>query len=464
MNHHRYFSAATRPVECCIVGTGAFGRSFIAQARHVPLMNARIAVDVTGEGAAAAFAATGIDPSTVAICATPEEASAAWAAGRHVASGDLAVVMALPIDVIVEATGHPEAGARHSLMAVEAGKHLVLVSKEVDSVVGPGLARIAAENGCVVTPVDGDQPSLLMGLVTWAEVLGFEIVAAGKSSEYDFVFDHATGRLESNGKSVSAPAMAALWSLGDGDAVALVAARAAAAAELPQRTVPDLCEMELVANALGFDPDRPDFHAPIARITEIPSLFSSVEEGGLLNGSRRVDVFNCLRAVDEASFAGGVFIVVRCNDAAVWDMLAEKGHVVSRNRRTAMVQLPRHLLGLEAATSVLDAAINKASTGAAEPRPHLDLVARATQDLPAGTVLSVGGHHHTIEGLAGELQSAAPLGPGAPVPFYLAADRRLLRPVAKGALVTGADLAFDETSVLLAVRRRQDAMFFGPEA
>ena len=42
-----------------------------------------------------------------------------------------------------------------------------------------------------------------------------------------------------------------------------------AAAALPQRAVPDLCELTLVANALGMGPDRPDLHAPIARITEI---------------------------------------------------------------------------------------------------------------------------------------------------------------------------------------------------
>ena len=43
----------------------------------------------------------------------------------------------------------------------------------------------------------------------------------------------------------------------------------ACGAALPQRAVPDLCELTLVANALELSPDRPDLHAPIARITEI---------------------------------------------------------------------------------------------------------------------------------------------------------------------------------------------------
>lgn len=51
MNLHSYYAAAERPVETCVVGTGGFGQSFLGQAQRVPLMNARIAVDVTAEGA-----------------------------------------------------------------------------------------------------------------------------------------------------------------------------------------------------------------------------------------------------------------------------------------------------------------------------------------------------------------------------------------------------------------------------
>ncbi len=64
-----------------------------------------------------------------------------------------------------------------------------MVSKEADSVVGPYLSQRANKAGVVATPVDGDQPSLLIGLLCWARLLGLNVVAAGKSSEYDFVYD-----------------------------------------------------------------------------------------------------------------------------------------------------------------------------------------------------------------------------------------------------------------------------------
>ncbi len=460
MNYHRYFGAAGAPVETCLVGSGSFGRSFLAQGRKVPRMRARVAVDVDAATAAEALRSAGFDARDIALCATAREAKVAWDAGRAIAAHDLAVAIELPVDVVVEATGHPEAGARHARMAVEAGRHLVLVSKEVDSVVGPGLARQAKSRGRIVTPVDGDQPSLLIGLVTWAETLGFGIVAAGKSSEYDFVFDAVSETITSNTVTVPVSGFAAHWTLGQRAVAELVETRARLAAALPQRTVPDLCEMLVVANATGLTFDRADFHVPLARITEVPTMFATRADGGLLSGDRRLDVFNCLRAPDEISFAGGIFVIVRCEHAETWAMLREKGHILARNGATAMLWLPRHLLGLEAATSVLEAAVLGRSSGSDDPRPNLDLAARAEADIPAGTLLTAAGHHHSIKDVSGVLVSGAALGPGVPVPYYLAANRRLVRPVAKGATILCADVELDETSALLGLRRQQDALFF----
>lgn len=461
MNYLDYFSIAKRPVETCVVGSGGFGRSFIAQGQRVPLMHVRVAVDIEASIAARSFVAVGIPENDVTVCRTADEAKQAWDSGKYIAAGDLAVVAGLPIDVVVEATGNPEAGARHGRIAIESGHHLVLVSKEVDSVVGPYLTFLARKKGKVVTPVDGDQPSLLIGLITWAEMLGFEIIAAGKSSEYDFVFDEKTKVLTCNGETHALPALAGHLSLGERKVGEIVSDRSKACAALPQRAVPDLCELLVVANSTGFVPDRPDLHAPIARIPEVPSMFGLTEENGLLSREGVLDVFHCLRRPDEASFAGGVFIIVHCDDAETWKLLQEKGHIVSRDGKRAMIFNPRHLLGLEAATSVLDAAVHGRPSGSRLPCPHLDLVARASRKLPAGSSLSMGGHHHTIDGVTAELQPGKALGDSVAVPFYLVANRRLVRDVEAGALITLADIEIEPGSELLALRRLQDECFFG---
>ena len=461
MNYLDYFAGSPSPVDTCVVGSGGFGRSFLAQGMRVPLMRARIAVDVDAAIAAAGFSALGVPPKDIAICETAAQAHHAWSKGQFIAAADLEIVIGLPIDVVVEATGNPEAGARHSRLAIEAGHHLLLVSKEVDSVVGPYLAHFARQRGKVVTPVDGDQPSLLIGLITWAQTLGFDIVAAGKSSEYDFVYDEAAGTMTSEGKTIPLPGFSQHRALGSRHACQVALDRAQICSVFPQRAVPDLCELLVVANATGFLPDRPTLHAPISRIPEVPSFFGRAAEGGLLAQEGVLDVFHCLRRPDEASFAGGVFVIVRCDDRVTWELLAAKGHVLSRDGQRAMIYIPRHLLGLEAATSVLDASIHGRSSGAQVPQPRLDLVARATRRLAAGTVLAMGGHHHTIDGTQGELQSAKPLGEENAAPFYLAANRRLIRDVEAGATISYADIEIDPASELLALRRLQDACFFG---
>lgn len=76
----------------------------------------------------------------------------------------------------------------------------------------------------------------------------------------------------------------------------------------------------------------------------------------------------------------------------------------------------------------------------------------------------MGGHHHTIDGATAELHPARPLGPDNAVPFYLAANRRLVRDVEAGALITLADIEIDPASELLALRKQQDAHFLGGTA
>jgi predicted homoserine dehydrogenase-like protein len=335
------------------------------------------------------------------------------------------------------------------------------VTKELDSVVGPGLKALAADKGKIVTTVDGDQPSLLIGLATWAEVMGFDIIAAGKSSEYDFVFDPSLRQVSSNGRVVGDIDLAPHWDLGSRAVDEILQARHALIAGFPQRAVPDLCELMVVANATGLQPDRMDLHAPLARIPEVPTIFSRRPSGGILTGVQRLDVFHCLRKPDEVSFAGGVFVVIRCEDAKSWDMLAQKGHIVSRTGETAMAYLPRHLLGLEAATSILDAAIHQVSGYGDDYKPRYDLVAVATEDLPAGTLLAMGGHHHTISGVTAEFRPAGPLTEEAPAPFYLAADCRLSASVRKGEEIRVGQLEVPGDSPLLSLRRNQDARFFG---
>ncbi len=460
MNFLKHFEGQ-RIVEACVAGAGDFGTGVIRQALNMKALSARIAIDVDTSSARRALERAGVGSAHIAECDDPATARTAWDRGCFIAAGELSTVLELPFDVLVEATGIPEVGAQHSYAALCAGKHVGIATKETESVVGPYLTHLAIDEGLIFTPLDGDQPSLLIGLVSWARTLGFEIVVAGKSSEYDFVWNPEREELVCNREAHSIPELASAWALPADSVAPTIAARAEATRMIPPISVPDLCEMANVANATGLLPDRPEFHATVLRIPEVPTVLDVAEHGGVLRGSGRVEVFNCLRTADEVSFAGGVFVVLRCEDEATWDLLRDKGHVISRSGASAMVYLPRHLLGLEAPISLLDAVLNGLPSGGGEmTQPRIDLVARATRDLPAGHRFEMTGHHRIIDGLRPETHPAGPLVGEAAAPFYLLPEARLKRAVAAGETIPFAALEEVPDSMLLRLRRRQDQRFF----
>jgi predicted homoserine dehydrogenase-like protein len=455
MQYETLFRAAReKPVAAALIGAGEFGLSLIAQARRMQGLKVVAAVDKDVGRVMRALAELQVPARR---CDSAGAAKAALAAGEIALCESVGDLLTLPLDVVVEATGDAEFGTRHALAAIDAGVGVTMVSKEAECVVGPALAARARKAGVGYTLVDGDQPALLIGLVSWARTLGLPIVAAGKSSEYDYVWDPARHTVTWTDRSVAAPRIAELWTLG-GDAGATIAARAAALDELPQRTVPDNCEMALVANATGMLPDRPDFHAPMTRTTELPDLYRPRSEGGLLERTGVLDVFNCLRRPDDASFAGGVYVVVEWADARTGALFRGKGIPVSQDGRYGLIYNPSHLLGVEAPITIMAAARLSHSVLDERYRPVADVTARAMRDLPAGHKLDIVGTRHAVPDLEPGLTPARPAAGSNPLPYYMAVGRTLVRPVSKGDAITADCVTQPEGSALWSLRAEQDRL------
>ena len=376
----------------------------------------------------------GFATETIQVCENEEQVRRTAAEKKMVLIRDFKLLDALPLDVIVEATGHPEVSVQIATNALRRGVHVTMVTKETESVAGPYLNRLAQEHGVVYTTPDGDQPSSLIGLVTWARVLGFEIVAAGKSSEYDYVFDPVASQGRYTDRTVSAPTLGELWHLGN-DVSARLRQRSEALHELPQSATPDYCEMNVVANSTGLVPACDALNYPLCRIPELADIFIPKEDGGLLERTGVVDVFNCLRRDDEPSFGGGVFVIVRCTDPEVWETLRAKGHVVSRNGKYACIYLPYHLLGLETPMTLFSAVLHGRPSGSDRQAAHAIMVARTQRDFQAGERLHMGGHHHVIDGATALLLPATAENLGK-APFYLAANKSLKVDVPRDTIIT----------------------------
>jgi predicted homoserine dehydrogenase-like protein len=440
-----------------LIGTGAFGRSFLAQSRWMPHIRVPVICDQDIEIAEKACRQAGLLPGDLKVCPTDAEVNDTIASGKTAVVSDAALLMDLPIAVVLEASGMPEAGAFHALSAIENGKHVVMVTKETDCVVGPILNRLSQNAGLVYTPADGDQPSLLIELLSWAETLGFEIVCAGKASELDFIYDPFSNTV-ARGSQTATIAEGNLWELAVGEAEDGIRRRRRVLESLTQLSVADLCEMAIVINATGYDYDTPQLQAPIARIIEMPEIMCGRPDGGILQKEGVIDMVNCLRRADEISFGGGVFIIVKCRAPETWQLLKDKGHLVSQDGTRAMIFRPYHLLGIETAMSVLTANHLKLSTGGADLKPRVDVGARTSRTLDQGYRLSLE-HDHTITGVIPEILPAGAMASDSPIPYYMAAGNSLKYMVEEGRLLTFGMIDHDPQSCLWKLRREQDATF-----
>ena len=448
-------TASDRPVRVALIGTGEFGLSLISQARRVDGIDIVAAVDPDLNRVGSGLAALDIDHSH---CQNRSQALQAIESDRLALLGSADDVFDLPVEMIVEATGSPEVGAQHALQAIEAGIGVTMVSKEAECVVGPILAHKARKAGVPYTLVEGDQPALLISLISRTRALGLPIVCVGKSSEYDFVFDPDSGTTTWTSETTSSPNLIDIWSL-DGDTASRLAARSRLLSELPQRTVPDFCEMLLVSNATGIKPDRPDFHAPMTRAVELPSIYIPKHDGGVFDSAPAIDVFNCLRRPDEASFAGGVFVVVEWADSASGELFRGKGIPSSPDGKYGLIYNPSHLLGVEAPMSIMAAARLSNTSVDQNYRPVVDLTARAATDLKAGRVLDIVGTRHAIPDLEPLLTPAVAVGDDTPLPYYMAVGAKLARPVRAGEFITRGHLATPLPASLSALRAEQDVVF-----
>jgi len=174
--------AAGRPVTVGLIGAGKFGTMFLSQARLTRGMHIVAVADLnvarardqlkTANWPVESYAASSLDD--------------ALKRGATLVTDDAESLIACPgVEVIVEATGVPQAGIAHAMKAIAHGKHIVMVNVEADALAGPLLARKAKEAGVVYSLAWGDQPALICEHVDWARACGFKVIAAGKGTRYE---------------------------------------------------------------------------------------------------------------------------------------------------------------------------------------------------------------------------------------------------------------------------------------
>lgn len=171
-------AADGNPVRLGIIGAGYIARGTANQILNfLPGMDVAAVSNRTVSKAEQLFADAGAGDVRHAENAAQID-KAVRAGHRTVTDNPEALCRCETIDVIADLTGEIEFGTRVTLDAIEHGKH-VIVSAEVDSVIGPILKTRADQNGVVYTNCDGDQPGVIMNLIRWVRCVGFNPVLAG---------------------------------------------------------------------------------------------------------------------------------------------------------------------------------------------------------------------------------------------------------------------------------------------
>ena len=135
---------AGKPLRVGLIGAGKFGTMFLSQAQHVPGVHVLGIADLSPARARAALERAEWAPER----STASDFSQALEKGTTCISDDAEALIRAPgLEVLVEATGHPPAGIRHALQAIENGCHVVMANVEADVLAGPLLAARAAAAG-----------------------------------------------------------------------------------------------------------------------------------------------------------------------------------------------------------------------------------------------------------------------------------------------------------------------------
>ena len=416
-------AALGRPIRVGLAGAGQMGTGLVAQVERMTGMEVAAIADVLPDRAAAAFKRAGVED--VLTGDDPGTLSEAVHSGRRVAVPDAKLLSALPVDVVVEATGIPEIGAEVAFGAVLAGKDVALLNVECDITVGYLLKTLARRSGSVYTVARGDEPTEIKRLVDYARDLSFEVVCAGKGKNNP-MDPSATPESLANQAAAKHMNPKMLCSFVDGSKA--------------------MIEMAALANATGLEVSKRGMYGPRTTVPELADVFRPVADGGVLDRPGVVDY--CTGPV-----APGVFVTVRADDPTV---AAEMSYLQMGPGPYFALYRPYHLASLEAPLSVAEAVLDR--TASLQPESWMaEVCAAAKRPLRAGELIDgIGGT--TVYGMIEAAPVAAAEGL---VPLGLLSGARVVRDVPQGTVLTVADVEIDETSTIALLRRLQDKLLAG---
>ena len=417
----RDLQAQGKPIQVGLIGAGQMGTDIVAQVECMVGMEIPIVVDLKTETAVTAYRIAGfkgevIETNDLSV------AEKAIKAGKKVATTNYQIATnASPVQVVIDATGLPEMGARISLECINNKKHIVMMNVECDITVGPILRQMAKNAGVVYSLTAGDEPGSIIEVYRFAKALGFKVVAAGKGKNNPLDIYATPDQWEAKAKARNmSPKM--LVEFVDGSKT--------------------MIEMAAVSNATGLIPDQRGMHGPKCNIKDLTSVFCRKDQGGILEKEGVVDY-----AIGDIN--PGVFVIVTTNHQRLIEGLVQRD---MGNGPNYLLFRPYHLCSIETPLTAAQAILYGESTAHPLPKLTSECITVAKSDLKAGQILDGIGEYcyrASIE-LADVAKTRRML------PVGLAKGAVLTCDVKKDEVITYDMVKLSEKSVLLQLRRLQD--------
>ncbi|RFC67085.1 MULTISPECIES: NAD(P)H-dependent oxidoreductase [Mesorhizobium] len=416
-----------RPVRIGVIGSGEMGTDLVTQCMLMKGVELAAMSTRRPHTARNAVRIAYGDENRAVEAQTASAVTQAIEAGKlAITSNELLVTNPL-LDVIIDATGKPGVAADFDLMAMEHGKHVVMMNVEADVTIGPYLKQQADRLGVLYSIGAGDEPSSCMELIEFATALGYTIVAAGKGKNNPLNHDAVPDdyREEAERRNMN-PRM--LVEFVDGSKT--------------------MVEMAAIANATGLVPDIAGMHGPSAGRDQLAKMLIPQEDGGVLSRKGVVD-YTIGKGV-----APGVFVVVEATHPRIIERMDDlhvgHGPYYAFHR-------PYHLTSLEVPLTAARIVLYGKPDMVPLPRPVAEVCAVAKRDLKPGESLDAIGEtcyrSWTMTVKEARQNKAIPVG--------LLEGGKVLKPVAKGELLTTENATPDTTTRLYALRRKQDEMLHG---
>jgi len=325
------------------------------------------------------------------------------------------------VDVIIDATGSVEFGARLAMFAIENGKHLVLVNTELDSTLGAILKARADQAGVIVTNTDGDEPGVAMTLLRYLKSLGLRPVAAGNLK--GMIDPYRTPETQKSFAAKYSMNPRIVTSFADGTKLSM--------------------EATVLANASGFRVGKRGMYGiPCAQVNEI---VHHLPLNQLFNG--------CL--IDYALGAAphtGAFVVVYEDHPIKMQHL---NYFKMGDGPLYVFYTPYHLPHIQIVSTIARAAILKDPTVAPIGAPVCKVAAMAKKDLTAGEILDgVGGFS-----AYGVIENADVFDSEELLPMGLSEGCRVTKNIRKDEPISCADVEFPEGRLCDALYLEQGQYF-----